>query len=387
MQKHSGRAAIALLTALAVNLIASRPASATWSVVITDSSTGEVAIGSATCVTFVDLKELASVVRVGQGAGAAQSFVEPTGRNRGIIFDQLAAGTPPADILDILEAQDSGHQTRQYGIVDTQGRAVGFSGDANGDFANDVSGTAGNIAYAVQGNVITGQPVLDEAVEALLQPGDLPTRLMRAMIAARNQGGDGRCSCSPNNPDGCGSPPPNFEKSADVGYMLVARGGDTDGVCNGNDGCANGDYYMDLNVAFAGKSDPDPVDTLLADFQVFRQSKIGVPDHYRTLSLLTAETLPADGSSQSRLILVARDLRGARISTGGAQVSVSVAPESEGDVNVRPAVDLNNGIYVVPLIAGNTPGQVRLQVTLNDGSGPVQLAPAPVLELVPAAAR
>lgn len=385
MSTRRGACAATLLAGLITGLTAAAPASATWSVVITDSSTGEVAIGSATCVTFVDLKELASVVRVGKGAGAAQSFVEPTGTNRGIIFEELGNGTDPAQILDILEAQDNGHQTRQYGIADTQGRAVGFTGNNNGDFANDIQGSTGTISYTIQGNVIAGQAVLDEAEAALLQPGDLPVRLMRSMIAARNQGGDGRCSCSPSNPDGCGTPPPNFDKSADVGYMLVTRVGDTDGVCNGNDGCANGDYYMDLNVAFAGPNDPDPVDTLLAEFQLFRQSRIGVPDHYRTLKILSEESLPADGSSIGRLILVARDLRGARLPNGGADVSVTVAPDSDADVTVIPAIDLDNGIYVVPLIAGTTPGTVTLTVTLDDGSGPVRLAPSPVLELVPAA--
>ncbi|MEO0422676.1 MAG: DUF1028 domain-containing protein [Pseudomonadota bacterium] len=370
--------------ALALGLSASLPASATWSVIITDSATGEVAIGSATCVPFVDLKREASVVRVGRGAGAAQSFVEPTGRNRGIIFDELANGTPPATILDILEAQDSGHQTRQYGIADTQGRAVGFSGSSNGAFANDVSGTSGSLAYAVQGNVITGQSVLDEAVSALLEPGDLPTRLMRAMIAARDQGGDGRCSCSPFDADGCGAPPPDFDKSADVGYMLVARVGDTDGTCSSN-GCATGDYYMDLNVAFAAPSDPDPVDTLFAEFQAFRADKTGVPDHFRTLKIFTADTLPADGASVTRLVLVARDLRGARITSGGAAVSVTVDPASDVDATVQPVVDRNNGLYIVPIVAGQDAGEVSFKVTIDDGTGPVELQPQPVLELVPAA--
>ncbi|MEO0974213.1 MAG: DUF1028 domain-containing protein [Pseudomonadota bacterium] len=375
----------ALVIGFTLGMAAALPASATWSVIITDSATGEVAIGSATCVPFVDLKREAGVVRVGRGAGAAQSFVEPTGRNRGIIFDELANGTDPATILDILEAQDSGHETRQYGIADTEGRAVGFSGSSNGAFANDVSGTSGTLAYAVQGNVITGQPVLDEAVAALLLPADLPTRLMRAMIAARDQGGDGRCSCSPFDADGCGAPPPDFDKSADVGYMLVARVGDEDGACNSNAGCASGDYYMDLNVAFASPNDPDPVDTLLGDFQAFRQSKIGVPDHYRTLQILTNAQVPADGSSITRLVLVARDLNGARITSGGASVSVNIDPSSDGDATVLPVVDRGNGIYIAPLIAGESAGDVRLRVTIDDGTGAVELAPQQVLELVPAA--
>lgn len=59
------RALIVLCLALAP------PLAATWSVAITDSTTGEIAIGSATCVTGIDLKQLASVVVVDKGAGAA----------------------------------------------------------------------------------------------------------------------------------------------------------------------------------------------------------------------------------------------------------------------------------------------------------------------------
>jgi hypothetical protein len=360
---------------LVAGCLAAAPSFATWSIVITDSATGEIAIGSATCVTGIDLKREAGVVVVGRGAGAAQSFVDGTGRNRGVLFDELQAGTDPLEILDILEAQDTGHQTRQYGIADTQGRAAAFSGTDNGDFAGDLTGTSGSLAYAVQGNVITGQAVLDAAEQALLQPGDLPTRLMRSMLAAREKGGDGRCSCSPGNPDGCGSPPPDFDKTADVGYMLVTRLGDADGSCNGSQGCANGDYYMDLNVAFQGRGDPDPVFTLLQDFVAFRQSQQGRPDHYRSLSIPTAETLPADGVSTAQLVIVARDLRGARVPVGGALVDVSVDPGSEAQVAIAPPIDLDNGIYIVPLRAGEVAGTVRLQVTIDDGDGVVQLAP------------
>ncbi len=368
--------------ALVLSALFSHSGWATWSIIITDSATDEVAIASATCVTGIDLKREASTVVVGKGAGAAQNFVDGSGQNRQLIFAELQAGTAPADILDALAQQDAQHQTRQYGIADTQARAVGFSGTASGGFADDITGQSGTLSYAIQGNVLTGEPVLTAAEAAILSPGgDLPAKLMRAMLASRNQGGDGRCSCSPFNPEGCGSPPADFDKSADVGYMVVARLGDQDGNCNANAGCASGDYYMDLNVAFASSNDPDPVFTLRNQFSAWRAGLVERPDHHRSRAILLDLTLPPDGNSSTTMILVARDFRGTRITEGGANVSVSVNAQSTATATVGAVVDNGNGIYLVPVTADNSAGQVLFDVTIDDGVRPVQLSPRPTLTL------
>jgi hypothetical protein len=359
-------------------------ADATWSIAVTDSATGEIAIGSATCVTGIDLKQLASVVVVEKGAGAAQSFVDASGQNRLLIFQELGAGTDPVEILDLLEQQDGSHQTRQYGIADTQGRAVGFTGSVAGAFADHLTGQSGTLTYAIQGNVLAGEAVLTEAENALLNQGrDLPTRLMRAMLAAQAQGGDGRCSCSPADPDGCGTPPPGFTKSADVGYMVVTRLGDVDGVCNTSDGCASGDYYMDLNVAFQGSNDPDAVFQLRAAWQQWRRGLVGIPDHHRSRVRLLDTTLPADGVSSTVARIFLRDLLGTQIMQGGASVGVTVNGASTADATIGPVIDFGNGVYQFGITAGSSAGDVLLDVVVDDGSGPVQLAPRPLLQLVP----
>ena len=71
----------------------------------------------------------------------------------------------------------------------------------------NVTGEVGDLSYAIQGNVLVGWlPVLDAETALLNTPGDLATKVMAAMQAARFAGGDGRCSCSNNNPTGCGEP-------------------------------------------------------------------------------------------------------------------------------------------------------------------------------------
>lgn len=212
-------------------------AHATWSIILLDARTGELAIASATCLTNFDLQANASVVVVGRGAAAAQSFVDSTGQNRALIRDRLIAGASPQAILNELAVFDGGHQTRQYGILDTQARAVTFTGSEAGAWAGGITGSfdythaglAGRIIYAIQGNVLTGEPVVAAALSAArTTPGDIPVRLMAAMEAARQMGGDGRCSCTTGGPQACGAPPATFTKSADIGYMIVSRLGDSD---------------------------------------------------------------------------------------------------------------------------------------------------------------
>lgn len=203
---------------------------ATWSIVIIDTRTGEVALGSATCLTGFDLQANTPVMLLGVGGATAQSFVDSNGHNRTYIRDRLLDGWTPAQILDGLAVFDGGHQTRQYGIADVHGNAITFSGTGAGVWKGGQTGTLGDLVYAVQGNVLTGEPVVSLAVDAIVNtPGDIAEKLMAGMEAARLMGGDGRCSCSQAKPDSCGSPPPSFEKSAHIAYMLIGRRGDVEG--------------------------------------------------------------------------------------------------------------------------------------------------------------
>ncbi len=236
--------------ALTMLLAAAAPSEATWSLVLTDVETHEIAMGTVTCVPNGNLLASTPAVVVGRGGAFVQSFSDPEGTRRPVMFEQLMLGTDPEEILRILEGID-GHQRRQYGIADTQGRAVTFSGAQNGAWAGGVTGTIGTMTYAIQGNVLAGPCVVDAMEKAVRgTPGDLPTKLMAAMEVARAAGGDGRCSCSPSDPTACGCPVPEFDKSGHVGTMIVTRIGDTDDALCDASGCADGDYFMRLNVAF-----------------------------------------------------------------------------------------------------------------------------------------
>jgi uncharacterized Ntn-hydrolase superfamily protein len=229
---------------------------ATWSIILVDVRTGEIAVGSATCLTGFDLRANTPVILTGIGAATAQSSVDTNGFNRATIRDAFAAFQPPTQILQRLASSDASHQSRQYGLLDTLARPLTFTGNLAGPWAGGITGRVGDIAYAVQGNVLTGPCVVDQAIQAALATAtDLPGKLMAAMEAARAAGGDGRCSCTPDGADACGCPPSTFTKSSHIAYMLVARANDRDGC----DGLYRGSTaFSTLAIAdFTGDGRPD----------------------------------------------------------------------------------------------------------------------------------
>ena len=372
---------IGIAATAAVVLCAATTAQATWSIVVADTRTGQVAIGSATCLTGFDLKLHLPVIIRNKGVGAAQSFVDFSGRNRLRIWEGLIGRLDPAEILILLEQGDPAHQTRQYGIVDTLGRAVTFSGTQNGAFANGLTGRVGDLVYAIQGNVLTGQPVIEAAEMAFVSTvGGLPEKLMAGMEAARAMGGDGRCSCTSGPPPSCGSPPPNFTKAAHIGFMVVSRRCVRRGVCNSTRGCGNGDYYMSFNVAFAQAPDPDPVFQLRDLFDAWRIEVIGLADAVTSRVESSARVLVNDGTSQAMVDIEVLDWQG-NPAVGIINVAMDHNGGSAGSSAIGPVMDLGNGQYSVQLTAGTTAGLDVLRVTVEHANRSVILIPLLTLRI------
>ena len=360
--------ALVLISSLASN------ADATWSILITDVRTREVAVGIATCVNGIDLLAVAAVAVVDRGTGAAQSFVDVEGTRRATIFNGLLNGTPPEDILTALEAF-AGHETRQYGIADTSGGALTFTGSSTFAFAGGVTGSSGFLRYAIQGNILTGDPVISAAEQAILTTsGDIPARLMAGMEAARAKGGDGRCSCPGPDPTACGSPPPSFTNSAINGGMIVSRRGDTDDLLCDASGCVDGDYFMRLDVAGQVFPNLDPVLQLQALFDAFRSSLESRPDAIRS----RLEIAPSGGGITATTIVL-RDWRDLPVTVPITSVSVAHAPDSDGLSAIGPVAPLGGGIFTVALTATGAVGTDRFVVRADDGIRPVILMPDPVL--------
>ncbi len=368
-------------------LVLADVARATWSIVVVNHRTGEVCVASATCIGGFDLKPALCVIRVGEGGAAAQSVIDPTGANRVTIWNELAAGTPPNDILSILAAQDSQHQRRQYGIVSLRGGPATFTGTQCGQARIGVSGTTGDLSYAIQGNILAGPIVVTNAEAAFLaSSGDLPTRVMAAMVAARDMGGDGRCSCSTLQPTSCGAPPPGFTYSAATTFLVSTRLGDTDGVCNQGQGCANGDYWCDLRVIEGPPSGMDPVLRMANNALPFwRASLGGRADHFLTRVTKSAERLPADGSTSVTVDVELRNIDDQPVDPFAPQVLVESLDATSVAIP-STSTDLGQGRLRFTLTSTGAVGRghYRLTVTQGDGSR-VQLWPGLEIEAVPAA--
>jgi hypothetical protein len=361
-------------------------AEATWSIVVVDTRTGEVAVASATCLENFNLEAGVPVVIVGKGAGAAQSLIDAGAINRRRMRDGLRAGAPPEKILYDLVANGTSPQRRQYGISAFSGPSVTFTGTLAGLAAGGVTGEVDGLRYAIQGNVLVGAEVWHAAEVALVEtPGDVGQKILAAMEAARSQGGDGRCSCSVSAPTSCGAPPPGFVKSAHVGFVIVARVGDTDGACTGG-GCAQGDYYMNLNV-IGGANDPDPVFTLFDLYADWRANLAGRPDHVLSEALPSAHSLPADGITTTTVTVRLVDVDGVPLARGGAEVRVRAVQGTASDEGAAaggdfaalavagPVVDHDDGTYSFELRAGTRPGTARFVVTADDGAVTATLFP------------
>lgn len=186
---------------LAFALLAGAPgsAAATYSIVAVDLQSGAVGGAGTSCVgANLSVSEIYGSAP-GYGAVMAQASINRAGRDRAV--ELLEQGTGAVAIIAEISgtAFDARRGSRQYAVVDLDGEAAGFTGTSTLTFADDRQGRAGDFVYSVQGNILTGAAVLDQAARAFEGEGcDLADRLMRALEAgAENGEGDSRCT-----PDG-----------------------------------------------------------------------------------------------------------------------------------------------------------------------------------------
>jgi uncharacterized Ntn-hydrolase superfamily protein len=190
VKRAAGAAAACALALLPVT------ARATYSVVATDRSTGQVGGSVTSCVGS---QGVGVVYRpsVGHGGVNAQAAANANGRDRAVTL--LNMDVAPADIITMITASsfDSSAATRQYGVVDLMGRAAGFTGASAMSYKEDRQGTSGAYTYSVQGNILTSRAVIDQAEAAFRNSGcDLADKLMLALEAGA-MGGEGDSRCTP----------------------------------------------------------------------------------------------------------------------------------------------------------------------------------------------
>ena len=202
----------------------------TFSIVAADLEKGD--WGVAVASKFPAVGAVVPWARAGIGAVATQSWANTTYGPEGLAL--MEAGASAHQALESLVDADELKADRQAGFVDAQGQAATFTGETCSDWAGGVTGEG----FAAQGNILAGAVVIDQmALVFATTQGDLCDRLLAALIAGDQAGGDRRGRQS-------------------AALLVVRKGGGYEG---GND------RYIDLRV----DDHPDAVTEMVRLFAVW----------------------------------------------------------------------------------------------------------------------
>jgi len=155
----------------------------TYSIVARDPETGN--LGVAVQSHWFSVGSLVTWAEAGVGAVATQSFVDPTYGPLGL--DLMRAGRTAPQALEALKVADEHPEIRQVAMIDAHGNVAAHTGakciQAAGHFVGD--------NFSVQANLMLSEkvwPAMKNAYES--SKGDLADRMLAALEAAQDAGGD-----------------------------------------------------------------------------------------------------------------------------------------------------------------------------------------------------
>jgi uncharacterized Ntn-hydrolase superfamily protein len=155
----------------------------TYSIVARCPDTGR--LGVAVESHWFDVRNTVAWVQPGVGAVATQAATNQAFGPRGLSL--MKEGNSPQETLAVLQSEDPVFERRQLGMVDTQGRVAGNTGELCVGHANSHAGAG----YIAQANLMENEGVPEAMGEAFEKTeGPLEQRLMAALKAAENKGGD-----------------------------------------------------------------------------------------------------------------------------------------------------------------------------------------------------
>ena len=207
------------------------PLAHTYSIVARDPQTGE--MGVAVQSHWFSVGSIVAWGEAGVGVVATQSFVNPSFGQRGL--ELLKTGKTAQEVVDELIASDEGRDVRQLAIVDSKGNSAGYTGAKCISEAGHFVGKG----YSVQANMMLNNTVWNAMSKAFEKTkGPLAERLIAALEAAQNEGGDIR-----------------GKQSA---CLLVVKGE------------ASGNLWEDRLIDLRVEDNPNPVDEIKRLLSVYR---------------------------------------------------------------------------------------------------------------------
>lgn len=179
---------ICLALTFTVSVLAAFNAHATWSIIAVDRVTGEIGIAGASC-TF-DVQGIASIVP-GKGAIVVQAASSYFARIKGV--ELMDGNATPEQIMAAMRDEQFEPEKQQYGVISLDGETVPLV--YSGTLIKDWNGSKTEHDVAVLGNILVGDGIVVNAFDSFNsnRQQSLSDRLMLALSAGEQAGGDNRC--------------------------------------------------------------------------------------------------------------------------------------------------------------------------------------------------
>jgi uncharacterized Ntn-hydrolase superfamily protein len=314
----------------------------TFSIVAVDTVTGEIGSAGASCVGPIGGVGAFILSDVIEGIGAIHTQASYLAQNQQNAHNKMLEGLTPQQIIDWLVANDvqSNPTIRQYGIVDLtrDGESAAYTGVNCTNYKNHITGPG----YAIQGNILLGQVIIDTMQSAYLNTeGSLADRLMATLQAAKILGADTRCA--------------SRGTSSQSGFVKVVRIGD------GNS------PYLQIVVPDTpiGK---DPIDSLQTMFDNWKVSLFIVVDPFLSEITVEPDTLPANGTSQSTITISPKNNSDTLLASG-----LQVILSNTGAGSLSSVTDLGDGTYQATITAPIASGNDSISAVVISGTDTVSI--------------
>ncbi len=155
----------------------------TFSVVCYDPKEEKWGVGVAS--RFLSVGSVVPWAKAGVGCIATQSYANYSYGPHGL---ELLKVRDSRSTIEELTSKDENRQKRQVAAVDSMGVPFAFTGMDCMDYAGHITGKN----YSVQGNILAGPSVLEAMAREMEKGGKLEDRILAALFAAEEQGGDKR---------------------------------------------------------------------------------------------------------------------------------------------------------------------------------------------------